>query len=87
MYGIISFHSFVRNMGCEMNKAIGDPLYLLDFLDARRDFLCVHIRYFSGYQYLTCLQDTIQSSYFAMSSLSSSVAAHTTATSASGPPG
>ena len=86
MYGIISFHSFVRNMGCEIDKAIGDPLYLLDFLDARRDFLCVHIRYFSGYQYLTCLQDTIQSSYFAMSSLSSSVAAHTTVTSASGPP-
>ena len=49
MYGIISFHSFVRNMGCEIDKAIGDPLYLLDFLDARRDFLCVHIRYFSGY--------------------------------------
>ena len=69
-----------------MDKALGNPFYLLDFLDARRDFLFVHIRYFKGYQYFTCLQDTIQSSHFAMSSLPSSVAAHATATCALSPP-
>ena len=46
------------------------------------DFSSVHIRYFKGYLYQICLQDTIQSVQIVMSSLPRHVAAHATATSA-----
>ena len=67
-----------------MDKAIEDLLYLLDFLDAKKDLWFVHIRYFKSYPHLICLHESIQSSQLAMSSLPNSVAAHATATSAPG---
>ena len=42
----------------------------------------MHIRYFIGYVYHICLQDTIQVNTIVMSSVPSNVAAHATATSA-----
>ena len=57
----IIFHFLVRNMGCGIDKAILDVWYLYQLVDDRVDFSYVHIRYFIGYVYHICLQDTIQS--------------------------
>ena len=55
----ITFHLFVRNIGCDIDKAIFDPLSSLELLDARLDFLYVHIGYCYSYLHHICLQDTI----------------------------
>ena len=57
----IIYHFLVRNIGCEIDKAILDPLQLYELVDDRVNCTFVHIRYFNGYVYHICLQDTIQS--------------------------
>ena len=57
----IIFHFLVRNIGCGIGKAILDLWELYELVDDRVDFSCVHMRYFIGYVYHICLQDTIQS--------------------------
>ena len=57
----IIFHFLVRNIGCGIDKAILDPWELYELVDDRVDFSYVHIRYYIGYVYHICLQDTIQS--------------------------
>ena len=57
----IIFRSLVRNIGCGKDKAILDVSKLYQLVDDRVDFSYVHIRYFIGYVYDICLQDTIQS--------------------------
>ena len=56
----IIFHSLVRNIGCWIDKAILDFLWLYGFVDDRVDFTYVHIRHFIAYVYHICLLDTIQ---------------------------
>ena len=63
IYGLlyIMFHSLVRKIGCGIDKAILDLLYLYELVDNRVDCTWLHIRYFIGYVFDICLQDTIQS--------------------------
>ena len=63
MYGIvyIIFHFLVRNIGCGIDKAILDVWQLYQLVDDTVDFSYVHIRYFIGYVYHICLQDTFKS--------------------------
>ena len=42
----ITFHLLVRNIGCGIDKAIMDLLYLHELVDDRVDFRYVHIRHF-----------------------------------------
>ena len=79
----IPFHFFIKNIGCEIDKSILDPLYLQKLVAARVDFSYGHIMCFNGFLHPICLQDTTTLSSIAMSSLPSSVAAETIATSAS----
>ena len=81
----ITYHFLVSNIGCGIDKAILDLLQLYELVDDRFDFTYVHIRYFIGYAYHICLQDTISVNTIVMSSLPSNVAPHATATSASDP--
>ena len=66
IYGIlyIIFPFLLRNIGCGIDKAILDLLELYQLVDDGVDFSYVHIRYFIGYVYHICLQDTIQSIQF-----------------------
>ena len=56
----IIFRFLVSNIGCRMGKAMLDLLCLYELVADRLDITYVHIRYFIGYVYHICLQDTIQ---------------------------